>query len=205
MQNFTFTPPIYYSGSKPYKPGDDKLKIKEPPITSEPIQPIKSPYVDLVPKKPAPVVNLDLDFDYTPEPSKTCKGFVWDNILFKKLGGKSRVDGSQGTITMSGGTKDAPETITYTDSSTGKEHKYTYRKITQEEINAGKLSTGENISKEQFKSGETYYVLVSVEGAKKSNHVEIYRLFMAKDGTTCHLYQDDNMDGAGKSSIDLSA
>lgn len=201
--NLEFTPSIYYSGQKAY---DESSQIeshfnKTRLITSEPIIDLAKKPIDLL-KLPPEKYEINLE-DLL---SNKYHGFVWDDVLFKKHGAKSKIDGTNnGEITINGGTKKEPDVITYTDRSTGKERKYTYRKITPEEIATGKLSTGENISKEQFKPGETYYVLVSVEGAKKSNHVEIYRLFISEKGGICHLYQDKGMDGAGKSSIDMDA
>lgn len=201
--NLDFISSICYANQKPY---DESRLIeshfnKTKLITSEPIIDLAKKPIDLL-KLPPEKHETNLE-DLL---SNKYHGFVWDDVLFKKHGTKSRIDGANnGEITINGGTKKAPDTITYTDRSTGKEHKYTYRKITPEEIATGKLSTGENISKEQFKPGETYYVLVSVEGAKKSNHVEIYRLFISEKGGICHLYQDKGMDGAGKSSIDINS
>ena len=198
----SFTPSIYHIGSGSFD-GQDPI-IAKPPIKDKMWRP---PYLQ-VPITATPIIKgpdkgpVDLELS----PTNKYQGFVWDDILFKKHGASSRVDGAvNGEITTFGGTENAPDAIIYTDRSTGKEHKYTYRKITQEEIDAGKLSTGEKISKEQFKPGETYYVLISVEGAKKSNHVEIYKLYINKESGTCHLYQGEGMDGAGKSSIDLNA
>ncbi len=120
-------------------------------------------------------------------------------------------DGEVKIAVGQGDTIEKPGTIQIRDNTNGQVNVYQYHKITPEEIAAGEVF-GHKISKEQFKEGETYYVLLNAADVTnnreigKKDHLEIYRLDYSYDPRTdtshYDLVQDETMDGSNKSSID---
>jgi hypothetical protein len=116
------------------------------------------------------------------------------------------VDNVRGSGSVTGkvavtGDASAPESITITDNSSGNEHKYTYRKLSADEIKNGKAGTA-------AKDGGAYYILESVTDENgnsiKADHDEVYELNATKGESGKYSYalsQDEGMAGAGQSSI----
>jgi len=73
---------------------------------------------------------------------------------------------------------DEPEEITMSDNTNGKVNTYTYRKLTQAEIDSGKAADGTALTGLQGRKGP-FYVLTSAtdpKGNLKTNHTEVFQL-----------------------------
>lgn len=116
-----------------------------------------------------------------------------------------------GEVSVTGGTKETPTTITIKDDTNGGFNEYTYHVITDKAIAKGVTDDGIPIPKDlklDWNKGP-YYILIKAEDHEgnnlKTSHTEVYRLEYTErdDGTRSYdLIQDEGMDGSGKSSID---
>jgi hypothetical protein len=144
--------------------------------------------------------------DEVEDPVYTYSGKATDDVR-----GNGDVTGSAG-VEITGDDKEAPDTITMHDDSSGSTHDYKYRKLTEDEINNGQTADGVTISipDDVKTSGKPLYILESATDGEtdiKSDHPEVYQLDAEQSDNeySYNLSQSDGMSGAGQSSIKKSS
>lgn len=139
------------------------------------------------------------------------------NPMQKSDPGQYVLANEDGEVETTGSDYKKPETITFKDNTNdpdkGNINSYTYRLVTDEEAQAGKLSDGTAIQT-GGRSGQPLYVLVSADKQDgtdiKSTHAELYELNYEEDGEGENkvghydLRQYDGMSGYNVSSNDYS-
>ncbi|MCM1338429.1 MAG: hypothetical protein NC191_02020 [Muribaculaceae bacterium] len=118
------------------------------------------------------------------------------------------VGDEEGEVKIEGKYND-PTSILISDNTNGKVNQYRYRRLSAAEISAGMTNDGIPINKEQFKDGESYYILVSAtnqsgQNIRQDSHAEVFKLELKgndKDGFEYNLIQEKGMDGSDNSSI----
>lgn len=127
------------------------------------------------------------------------------------------ISAANSKVPTEGDTLESPEFIRITDNTSGHRHAYYYYKLTPELCDGkhfAKFGKNMPIDKNQFEEGKTYYILAMTVDEDThtrldyTDHIEIYRLdysYEAETDTSNYdLIQDKNMQGSGRSSIDIN-
>jgi hypothetical protein len=203
------------------------LQLKEaiPKIEDEAAQQPEQPEQPEQPVQPEePVQPEQPEQPETPVAPENLKGWARDHALFDKYKAterdkngvdKGRVQMVEGTVVGVTGDYEAPDTIKMQDDTNKDRIKdkidtFNYRKLTDEEIAAGKTKDGRTIQipDEIKNAGKPLYILETAVNEKnqdiKAKHEEVYQLNLEKseDGKTYNykLEQYEGMSGSGVTS-----
>ena len=194
----------------------DRSKVPEASVEAEPEpSPEPSPEPD-----PTPAKFRGRAVDEGLKARRNIQEADWKtgtNPMKKADSGQYVLANDDGEVETTGSDYKKPETITFKDNTNdpdkGNINSYTYRLVTDEEAQAGKLSDGTAIQT-GGRSGQPLYVLVSADKQDgtdiKSAHAELYELNYEEDGEGENkvghydLRQYEGMSGYNVSSNDYS-
>ncbi|MDE6138862.1 MAG: hypothetical protein K2F57_05270, partial [Candidatus Gastranaerophilales bacterium] len=162
--------------------------------------------------------DTDTDTDNDVEPTKI-RGWDRDHGLLQKhgkVGLESNPDGKKNVQIIIGDAKitgdyEKPDTIEIKDNTDGKENTFTYRKLTDEEVEKGQLADGTKLTGLDGKNGP-FYLMTEAKDDKgnniKRNTVEVKQLELQKseDGKTYdyRLEQYEGMNGYNDRSVNIN-